>query len=395
MSRSFNNTSDVAGNSAPPVTTTPYTMACWFNFSSTTLYCPLMCLAVNNVALNDRATLYAAGNNPGDPILALSSSGVGDAFASSASGYSASTWMHAAGVWASATSRTAYLNGTAGTTETTNKTPTTFDIARVGCEFFGAANRFGDGAATCLIAEAGIWNVALGSGEIQALAKGLSPKRVRPGNLVAYWPLWGLHSPEPSMKGGATSLTLTGTSAANHAPVILSNIYAGDFDDPPLSVSEWLPWAIRELEPEPELLEAFKTILISGALFPGSSGPGPGGTDWQPYAILDFDALADERADPGSLTIPAGLFPSGRRIFPTLVPWDHRADQKTKVHEKTVAAMLNSLLRRGDLIQTDQVEWKLGYGPANSGNWAGDSPETLTEALDRIAAALAALGQRP
>lgn len=42
----------------------------------------------------------------------------------------------------------------------------------------------------------------------------------------------------------------------------------------------------------------------------------------------------------------------------------------------------------------DAVNSTLPYSPSESSNWAGDAPETVYEALDRIAAALTALGQQ-
>jgi len=43
----------------------------------------------------------------------------------------------------------------------------------------------------------------------------------------------------------------------------------------------------------------------------------------------------------------------------------------------------------------DAINGTLPYNPAVSSNWAGDSPNNVYEALDRIAAALTALGQQP
>ena len=70
------------------------------------------------------------------------------------------------------------------------------------------------------IAEWGIWSAALNASEIAALARGVSPRRVRPESLEAYWPLYGLHSPEPDFSGQANPATINGTLAqSNHAPV--------------------------------------------------------------------------------------------------------------------------------------------------------------------------------
>ena len=71
------------------------------------------------------------------------------------------------------------------------------------------------------IAEAAIWNVALADAEIAALARGIKPNHIRPGNLVLYCPLWGTHGPEIDLSGNGNDLTLNGTGRANHSPVTL------------------------------------------------------------------------------------------------------------------------------------------------------------------------------
>jgi hypothetical protein len=69
------------------------------------------------------------------------------------------------------------------------------------------------------VAEAAIWSVALADAEIAALAAGVLPYRVRPGSLLAYWPLWGQHSPEIDLAKGTFPLPVTGATLGNHAPV--------------------------------------------------------------------------------------------------------------------------------------------------------------------------------
>jgi hypothetical protein len=60
-----------------------------------------------------------------------------------------------------------------------------------------------------------------------------------------------------------------------------------------------------------------------------------------------------------------------------------------------MSAMLNNLLRTGQLRGTIN-EPSLGYLGETQLNWqSGDMPLTTNEAIDRIAAALAALGQKP
>jgi hypothetical protein len=91
-------------------------------------------------------------------------------------------WFNALGVFASTTSRTAYVNTTAGNTETSTRSITTEISIRIGRRATG--NAF-----TGQLAEFAIWNVALTADEINSLAKGFKPTRIRPQSLRYYVPL--------------------------------------------------------------------------------------------------------------------------------------------------------------------------------------------------------------
>lgn len=70
------------------------------------------------------------------------------------------------------------------------------------------------------LAEPAIWNVAASAGEMAALARGVSPLRIRPTALLGYWPLFGVGSPEPDYSGNGNNGTITGSvTQADHAPV--------------------------------------------------------------------------------------------------------------------------------------------------------------------------------
>jgi hypothetical protein len=122
-------------------------------------------------------------------------------------------------VFASTTSRTSYLNGTASTTNTTSNNPSasTFDVTDIANNQAASAraNYFNG-----LIAEAGIWSVALTLAEIQSLAKGVSPLMIRPASLIAYWPLIGQTSPEIDLRG-RYEMTVSGAVAGDHPRVYM------------------------------------------------------------------------------------------------------------------------------------------------------------------------------
>jgi hypothetical protein len=144
----------------------------------------------------------------------------------SITGVTANVWHHGAAVFASSTSRTPYLNGVAGSTETTSKVPASVNRISVGRLGRLAPIGYMDGN----IAEAAIWNVALTQAEISALATGALPVNVRPSALVFYAPLLGGDSPEPDLSGGGRPLTVTGaTSISDLAPLRYPDVAAHIF----------------------------------------------------------------------------------------------------------------------------------------------------------------------
>jgi len=95
-------------------------------------------------------------------------------------------WAHVAGVFSLATSRVVYVNGVPSNVNTPSSTPSGVNETIVGAR--GGATP-GQKPQQGNIAHAAIWNVALTQFEIAAIYAGLSPLRVRPANLIGYWPL--------------------------------------------------------------------------------------------------------------------------------------------------------------------------------------------------------------
>lgn len=209
-------TSNWFENASAAVAAYPATLACWFNAANVTSTQNL--ISITNAGGSSYLSLVIDGNNEysfNDQVVA-DAGGSGSAQAHSGSTYTANTWNHACAVHASATSHLAYLNGSAGSVATVNRTisPTKTNVGalRTTTTTFGPLNG--------LIGEAAVWNVALDAAEVAALAKGFCPLLIRPASLVAYWPLIGRYSPEIDLKGGFP-LTMTGTMAqADHGPII-------------------------------------------------------------------------------------------------------------------------------------------------------------------------------
>jgi hypothetical protein len=214
MSRLFTSaSSEYLTAASTPVTAVPLTMACWFRSSSATLFQGLM--TVGQAGANEAFRIAAAGNTAGDPIRIVSVGSGTTRFADSSTGYSANVWAHACGVFTSTTSRAVYINGGSAGTNVQSSTPTGLNQVEIGRVDGTSPGSYMEGR----IAEAGLWNVALDVNEIAALARGISPRSVRPGSLVGYWPIWGIHSPEIDLVPAGRTLTVTGTSKADHAPV--------------------------------------------------------------------------------------------------------------------------------------------------------------------------------
>jgi hypothetical protein len=191
-----------------PVTVLPLTIAGWFRRST---------LNVNATV----AGIFQSGAGPQSYFLSVRANNVllagsrdAGTFtgASSATTVSQNVWTHGCGVWASGTSKTAYLNGVAGSVNTSSSTPTLANTIGI-----GAINRAtpielfnGD------LAEVGIWNAALTAEEVASLADGMTCDKVRPQSLVFYAPLV---RDLVDVKGGLTITNNNTATVANHPRV--------------------------------------------------------------------------------------------------------------------------------------------------------------------------------
>lgn len=95
-------------------------------------------------------------------------------------------WAHACAVYASSTSRTAYLNGGGAATNTSTSNPTGFTRIQIGARRVSSTN---DNFFSGRIGEVGVWSAALTAKEIEALAAGVACSKIRPQSLVFYAPM--------------------------------------------------------------------------------------------------------------------------------------------------------------------------------------------------------------
>jgi hypothetical protein len=184
MAYQFNGTTQYLNCTSAPATVAPLTIACWARRSNVAgnpaMFVQLSNLEglsggfglIHNTATNTiRANLQVAG-------------GVGQV-AITTSGMSNNTWHHCCSVFASSTSRTAYIDAGNSGTNTASVVPNAVDNILIGVAWFGSYSTYAD----ALIAEVGIWNVALTAAEIASLAGGMTCDKVRPQSLVFYAPL--------------------------------------------------------------------------------------------------------------------------------------------------------------------------------------------------------------
>lgn len=160
--------------------------------------------------------IQAVGNTAGDPIRASVAAAGSFGEAATTTGYSANAWQHACGVFTSATSRAAFLNGGGKGTNAISRAPSGLSRTMVGRYNAGASNVYADAA----IAEAAIWDTDLTDAEVAILATGVSPLFVRPQNLVFYAPLSGSNATETDIIGGASITWVNTPTKAEHPRII-------------------------------------------------------------------------------------------------------------------------------------------------------------------------------
>lgn len=125
------------------------------------------------------------------------------------------SWQHVAAAYDGGTTKKLWVGGSSeAVTDNSGDTAlvTNNETLDLGRRQAGTpANEWYDGR----MAEVGLWSAVLTDAEVASLAKGVSPLQVRPGSLVAYWPLYGRGSTEPEYVNGL-GLTVDGPVAAEH-----------------------------------------------------------------------------------------------------------------------------------------------------------------------------------
>jgi hypothetical protein len=193
----------------PPVVAAPFTFVTWGQSDDVDDLGAVMSVGDKDVA-DQHWILSFDGITGGDPVKFNATSGT-EANLFTTTGFTINTWHHAAAVEASATDHRVLIDGGSKATSATNKAPSGADRVSIGRR----ASSGGAQESSGKISHAAIYDVALSDADVASLAAGVNPKRYRPGNLVALWPING-SSPEKDIVGGF-NLTVTGSTVDDEA----------------------------------------------------------------------------------------------------------------------------------------------------------------------------------
>lgn len=184
------------------VTSVPLTIACWFNTPANSAQKTLVSVGASGAT--HRCFIQVSANQLG--AVALGTITAGSTFSTAHTG---DVWNHACGVFSATNSRTAYLNGSAATTNTSSMAQNAFNDVRIGARWATTLGVYMRG----LLAEVGVWDVALNNSEIVSLYDGINCSKIRPESLVFYSPLIRNFT---DIVGGQTISNNNGVTAADH-----------------------------------------------------------------------------------------------------------------------------------------------------------------------------------
>lgn len=206
MARTIGSGAYLLQSSGALVTGFPLTFASWGYFTSLANVQQIFLLMLDAThsffgQVATPSTGYYTGVNGGD-------------FVCGANQYTTNSWNHFCTVFASATSRAAFVNGGNKATSAVN-----VSFAAAGLCAIGDTNTPTNNNMT--LADWAVWNVALTDAEVAALARGISPTLIRPANLKYFMPLEAGAGYAINRANGGSPFAVTGTpTAANHAPTM-------------------------------------------------------------------------------------------------------------------------------------------------------------------------------
>jgi hypothetical protein len=191
-----------------PVTVEPLTIALRFRPASSLDGQCVFQLASSTLA----ARYQISANVATSSVLVIKTADSGaQAISTNSFSFTVGQWVHIAAVFASTTSSIGYINGTAGTLNTTSILTATCNRMHVGAR--NGTGQFTNGD----VAEIGVWNAALTAEEIAGLANGFPCRLARPSSLRFYSRL--IRNPM-DLSGGITLTNTNGATVSNHPRII-------------------------------------------------------------------------------------------------------------------------------------------------------------------------------
>jgi len=230
MARLFDDAqSEYLAYSGAAYSSMPMVFVGWFRSDDITAAQTILSIADKDTT-NDIYALVAGGHLAGDPLYAFTKDGGSNDYAETTSGFSANTWHHACGIFASATDRRVFIDGGSKGTNATNITPANLDRTTISRNAWSSSQGYVSGR----VAEAAIWNLTNWPGAtaalkadafeqqaLPAIADGFSPLFF-PLGLVACWPLGGrtASDSDKDIVGGYHMTAFNTPSTAAHPRVI-------------------------------------------------------------------------------------------------------------------------------------------------------------------------------
>lgn len=206
--------SEYLEHDSPLATAVPLSVACWFQTHSETLNSTLIFLGDKD-AHTQAFVLQIRGTDALDNTLrcfTVNGATIGSAYTSSS--WTANTWHHGCGVFASSTDRRCFLDGGSKGTDATDVTPTGIDRLSLGRSGDLSPGAYMKG----YLAEVGVWAGTLTDAEVAILANGTPPDRVQPHNLVHYYRLRNID--ELTCRVGSANLAAFNTpTSADHCRI--------------------------------------------------------------------------------------------------------------------------------------------------------------------------------
>lgn len=215
----FNGSTGIASAASAEVTGVPLSFACLVNSDSATAGQVAFAVDDFNEVSSDSFRLQLRGPVGGDPASAVTVTAGTQTQADTSTGYSTGTWHSVVVVFASTTSRAAYIDGASKGTDATSSVPTGIDATEMGgVTINSVGSSFFDGK----VAECGVWSTTLSDDDAAALGRFFAPPCVQRASLVAYYPtIRDATSLKDLFSATANNLTLAGTTAvADHPRVI-------------------------------------------------------------------------------------------------------------------------------------------------------------------------------